>query len=128
MARETAIKVEITRFVDSSQPGFVELVFTDAMGRSHRFVEKIPVVTTNNLDETSTHPQPATIDCVIVARGVDRAGSDIITVDTSRPWDIASTSGESTFVVRPEQLDGDANVHERDRRLVVERDAQLRSE
>lgn len=128
MFSATAIKVEITRFVDSSQPGFVELAFTDAVGRSHRFVEKIPVVTTTNFDETSTYPQPATIDCAIVARGVDAVGSSVITVDTSRPWDIASTSGQSTFVVRPEQLEGVANVSERDPRLVVEQNAQLRSE
>ena len=128
MWRTTAIKVEITSFVDSRQPGFVELAFTDAVGRSHRFVEKIPVVTTDNLDETSTYPQPATIDCVIVAQGVDDDGSRIITVDTSRPWDIASTSGESTFVVRPAQLEGVANGHEGHPRLVVEQSAQLCSE
>lgn len=128
MIRATAIKVEITRFVDSSQPGFVELAFTDAVGRSHRFVEKIPVVTADNLDEASTYPQPATIDCVIVAEGIDDAGSRIITVDTSRRWDIASTSGESTFVVRSEQLEGVANRQERAPRLVVEKGTPLRSE
>lgn len=128
MSRATAIQVEVTRFVDSGQPGFVELAFTDAVGRSHRFVEKIPVVTAHHLDETSTYPQPATIACVIVAHGVDAAGSSIVTVDTSRPWDIASTSGESTFVVRPEQLEGVANGSERDLRLVVEQNVQLRSE
>lgn len=128
MCRATAIKAQITRFVDSSQPGFGELAFTDAVGRSHRFVEKIPVVTTDRLDETSTYPQPATIDCVIVAEGIDDAGSRIVTVDTSRPWHITSTSGESTFVVRPEQLEGVANRQERDTRPVVDQSAQLRSE
>lgn len=105
MLRAAAIKADITRLADSSQPGFVELVFTDALGRLHRFVEKIPVVTTDSLDETSSYPRPSTIECVIVAHGVDGIGGRIITVDTSEPWHIASTSGESTFVVRPEQLE-----------------------
>lgn len=100
----SAIKVQITRFVDSGQPGFVELAFTDAMGRTHQFIEKVPVVTTDDLDASSTYPRPAAIDCMVVAEGMDDRGVSVITVDTSHPWDIASTTGESTFVVRPEQL------------------------
>lgn len=107
MPRRSSIKAEITRFVDSYQPGIVEVTFTDAVGRAHRFVEKVPVVTLEELDETSTYPRPTTIDCVIVARGFNDVGEWIITVDTSQPWDISSTTGESTFVVRPNQL-GDA--------------------
>jgi hypothetical protein len=39
----TAVKVEIVRFVDEHQPGFVEVALVDAAGRLHTFVEKVPV-------------------------------------------------------------------------------------
>ena len=100
-----AIKAEITRFADPSQPGFVELAFTDAVGRAHRFVEKVPVVTIDDLDESSEYPRPASIACRVIARGVNDAGDPVVTVDTSQPCGIESTSGESTFVVRPDQLE-----------------------
>ena len=119
MSHASANKVEITRFHDSGQPGFVELAFTDAVGRAHRFVEKVPVVTTDDLDESSPYPLPAAIDCRVVARGVNDVGDRIITVDTSLPWAIASITGESTFVVRPEQLEDVAPLDDRGERLVV---------
>lgn len=118
MSRPTGIKVEITRSVDSGQPGFVELAFVDALDRLHRFTGKAPVVTTDAIDAASGHPRAGIIECTIVARGVDGAGGSIITVDT-RPWSIESTTGESTFVVRPEQLDGIAEKQEQRESLVV---------
>jgi hypothetical protein len=119
MPLRNSINAEITRFVDASQPGFVELVFTDAVGRTHRFVEKVPVVTVDHLNETSTYPQPAAIDCVVISRGLNDAGEAIVTVDTSRPWDIASTTGDSTFVVRPKQLEIGRPQNEPSARFVV---------
>lgn len=42
----SAISVQITRFVDDSFPGFVECTFVDALGETHVFIEKVPVVST----------------------------------------------------------------------------------
>lgn len=119
MSSASAIKVEITRFVDASQPGFVELSFIDAIGRTHSFVEKVPVVTTEDLDASSAYPRPATLDCTVIARGVDDDGRRIFTVDTSQPSGISSTVGQSTFVVRPEQLEDIATPTDRGESLVV---------
>jgi hypothetical protein len=113
MSHESAIKAEITRFVDASQPGFVELSFIDAIGRTHWFVEKVPVVTAEDLDASSVYPRASAIDCRVLARGVDDEGRMIFTVDTSQPWGIYSTVGQSTFVVRPEQLEDIATPADR---------------
>ena len=43
------LKVEITRFVDEHQPGFVACEFQDANGRRHTFIEKVPLVTAVDL-------------------------------------------------------------------------------
>jgi hypothetical protein len=94
----------------------------------HRIVEKVPVVTADHLDETSTYPRPATIQCVVVAQGVDGAGGRIITVDTSLPWYIESTSGASMFVVRPDQLEDAVDAHEPGPNLGTDQPTQLRAE
>jgi hypothetical protein len=53
-----AVTVQISRFVDEHQPGFVECILMDALGESHLFVEKVPVVSTDDLWSTSSYPQP----------------------------------------------------------------------
>jgi hypothetical protein len=60
------VKVEILRYVDDSQPGFVECRLIDAWGNQHLFLEKVPVVTLENLDVSSTYPQSGIIACQIV--------------------------------------------------------------
>lgn len=50
-----AIEIEIRRFVDDSYPGFVECWLTDANGREWSFIEKVPVVTTEDLDAESDY-------------------------------------------------------------------------
>jgi hypothetical protein len=97
------IHVLITRFIDSSQPGFVECALTDAWGRHWTFREKVPVVSTADLDESSDYPQAGVIGCEIVRRWRDARGRDLLTVDTGRPWGVESTTGQSRFDVLPEQ-------------------------
>ncbi len=47
------IAVSILRWVDDDQPGFVEFSIVDCDGRDWRFVDKLPVVTAEDLDKTS---------------------------------------------------------------------------
>ena len=53
----TCLRVDIVGFADESFPGFVHCDFIDAKGNRHRVLEKIPVVTTENLWNDSTYPQ-----------------------------------------------------------------------
>ena len=54
--------------VDSHQPGWVECEFVDAEGRRHLIIEKVPVVTAEDLDADSEYPKSGTVRCEIVKR------------------------------------------------------------
>jgi hypothetical protein len=43
------LKVTIARFVDEHQPGFVECTFADASGVTHSIIEKVPVISAEDL-------------------------------------------------------------------------------
>ncbi|MDI1477940.1 hypothetical protein [Polyangium sp. y55x31] len=92
------VRVQIVRFADESQPGWVECHLVDAHGRRWSFLEKVPVVTLALLDEQSEYPQPGIIGCEVVGR---RGG--IARIDTAQLWAIESTEGETQFDV-PESL------------------------
>jgi hypothetical protein len=59
----TSVAVEITRYVDMSFPGWVELVLHDARGAVWTFVEKVPVVSAEGIDESSSFPRAGAIAC-----------------------------------------------------------------
>ena len=79
------VAVEIVRFSDPAQPGWVECVLRDAAGRVWTFVEKVPVVSQAMLDERSAYPQPGVIACEIVRERKDERGRVLCTIDTERP-------------------------------------------
>jgi hypothetical protein len=98
------IEVQILRYVDDHQPGWVECSFSDASGSEHLFLEKAPVVSTADLHPGSPYPQVGIIGCTVLKRYVAEDGRQVVTVDTERPWGIESKEGRSQFDVRPEQL------------------------
>jgi hypothetical protein len=98
------IRVQITRFVEAYQPGLVECQLIDAWGKTWTFIEKIPVVTSENIWENTCYPQPGVIACRIVNEQIDAAGRRILTVDTEDPWGIESVTGEKRFDVLLEQV------------------------
>lgn len=70
----TCLRVDIVRFADESFPGFVHCDFTDANGNRHTVLEKIPVVTTEDLWSDSTYPQLGMLPCERLERLHDNAG------------------------------------------------------
>ncbi len=98
-----SISVEIRRFVDDWQPGWVECAFTDAHGREWLFVEKVPVITSEDLDARSAYPCRGMIACQLVERR-HWAERETVVVDTELPWGIEATTGETRFEIRPDQL------------------------
>ena len=98
-----AVRVEITRLVDASLPGWVECWFEDAHGIRHFFFEKTPVVTSANLGASSSYPTDGVIGCELLEHSVDPE-IGIMKVSTRRPWGIESKEGLFLFDVRPEQL------------------------
>ena len=99
----TGIKVQITRFVDAGQPGFVECQFTDAHNKTWSIIEKLPIVTSADLWSDSIYPQPGVIGCDVVKRFKDAAG-EIIAVNTEEPYGIETLDGVAQFEVRPDLL------------------------
>jgi hypothetical protein len=97
------VKVEITRYVDASQPGFVECRLIDAWDNQHLFIEKVPAITLENLNASSTYPQSGIIACQIVERK-QVSGREILKIETETSWHVESISGETCFDVSPNQL------------------------
>jgi hypothetical protein len=73
-----SVRVEIMRYTNNHQPGFVECRLTDVDGRVWSFLEKVPVVTTEYLDAESRYPCAGAVGCTILGREGDivRVGVD----------------------------------------------------
>jgi hypothetical protein len=98
------IRATITRYIsDDPQPGIVECEFVDAFGHKHTFIEKTAIVSTEQIDSTSTYPRQCVIDCEIIER-YRKDAFDIVLVNTEKPWGIESTIGLYSFEVLPSQL------------------------
>lgn len=93
------LKVTITRFISKDNPFFIECRFMDALGKEHIIHEKVPVITHEELDEHSTYPRPGFIACEIMEQFPADGGSEIVLIDTSKPWGIETTEGETIFEV-----------------------------
>jgi hypothetical protein len=86
----------------------------DADGRVHRIVEKVPVLTTEDIDEHSTYPIPLTVPCNVLRRWTDDEGRNLVHISLAEPrWGLETVDGKSDFVVLESQLsetDGATNV------------------
>lgn len=100
------ISIQIERFIDNDQPGFVECRLVDANGQAHMFIENLPIVTSVNLWADSAYPQAGTIACEIESESIDAAGRQLVQVSTERPWAVESTEGVSRFLVLSSQVVG----------------------
>ncbi len=93
------LAVQIVRFADNNQPGWVECEFVDAEGRRHSIIEKVSVVTAEDLDADSKYPTPGVVSCEVLGRYQNEKGQELAHVSTVKPWDIESTEGLSEFTV-----------------------------
>lgn len=99
-----AVRVEIVRYVSPDNPGWVELRLLDASGVEHRFIEKVPVISLEDLTPDTPYPRPGVIACAVVARRREPGGREVVTVDTEAPWGVESTEGLARFEVLATQL------------------------
>src|SRR5215467_56086 len=98
------LHVSIVRFVDESQPGFVECEFTDADGTVHSVVDKVPIFSPDDLWNDSAYPQPGFARCEILERSQDSRGNKLARVTIAEPDGLESKNGLSEFVVLEAQL------------------------
>jgi hypothetical protein len=104
------LTVKITRFTRDDNPGWVACEFLDADSRTHSFEEKVPVVSSGYLDETSEYPCSGLVACTVLTKWQESGGRHLVRINTDVPWGIESAEGLSEFVVLSTQLqaDGDA--------------------
>lgn len=100
----TSVAIQIERFVDDYQPGIVECRLVDAQGQSHLFIEKAPIVSTEDLWSDSLYPQPGAIACEIEAEWIDDEGRNLVKINTENPWHVESTTGETHFITLASQI------------------------
>lgn len=104
MPHMPCLRVEIVAFVDEYQPGIVRCTFVDAEGKRHTFIEKVPVVTAQNLWSDSDYPQKGTVPCDSVQRSNDATGRRLacVTIDVCDSMDLPRHSAQ--YVVLESQL------------------------
>src|SRR5271156_3641939 len=95
------LAVQIVRFVDEHQRGWVESQFVDAKGRRHAFLDKVPIFTAADLGPDSGYPQRGFVSCEISSQSRDALGRTVVNIRTDH---VESTEGLSDFVVLSEQL------------------------
>lgn len=95
------VKIKIIEYIDDSQPGWVRCVLTDAFGKEWLFTEKVPIVTSDYLDEKSTYPQEGMINCIIVG---ENDKDNCIDIDTSKPYGVYSEEDKTNFTIFKTQL------------------------
>jgi hypothetical protein len=98
------LNVQIVRFVDPSQPGWVECEFVDAGGRTHVLKDKVPIFSVEDLDAGDSYPRPGSAPCEILGRWQDHDERGLVRITTATPCDIESNEGLSEFVVLAEAL------------------------
>lgn len=97
--------VRIVRYLgDAPQPGIVAAEFTDAAGRRHTLVDKVPIFCGAELDAASAYPCEGGAACEVLARWEDAHGRALARISTVRPDGIESVEGLSEFVVLAPQL------------------------
>lgn len=98
------IKVKITQFTSNDQPGFVECKFTDAWGKEFIIEEKVPIVTTDDLNQSSVYPQDGVVACEKIKEWEDKDGRELVTIDTDKPWGVETIDGLTRFDILQKDL------------------------
>jgi hypothetical protein len=98
------LTVLIARYVNASQPGWVECHFNDAAGQLWTILEKVPVITDQEISESTELPTHGIVHCVENSRRSDESGRHLVTIDTELPFYIETTDGTHTFEVLADQL------------------------
>jgi len=97
------LRIEVSRFLEAGQPVVVECRFFYACGREHFIVEKVPVISAEDLGPNDIYPQPLVMACTVIGTKL-KGDVEIVEIDTSIPWGIESIEGRNLFEVRADQL------------------------
>src|SRR5271165_85019 len=93
------LTLQIVRFVDEAQPGWVEGEFVDAQGLRHSLIDKIPIFTAEALWTDSKYPVAGGVGCEVLERYRDENGQEVVRISTDKACCVESTKGLTEFVV-----------------------------
>ena len=96
--------ITIVRFVDDSQPGWVECTLADAYGGYYVFNEKAPIVSKESLDKNSRYPRIGMLECEVIERWKTDKGRALVKVDTGGSNVSDANNGISVFDVLQRQI------------------------
>jgi 3-dehydroquinate dehydratase len=98
------LKIKIVKYVDDSQPGWVKCVFEDVQERQWSFVEKAPIVTSQQIGHGDNYPLDGEVECSLISEFTDSNNNKIVTIDLSSPLGIEAENGQSKFNVFESQI------------------------
>jgi len=93
------VAVEIVKIVDDSFPRLLECNLLDADGGCHIFIEKEPVVTSEDIGFTRQCSAQGLIACEVESEWCDEDNRLLARINTERPWGVESTTGVNRFTV-----------------------------
>jgi hypothetical protein len=91
--------VDIIEYTLNEFPGFVLCKFSDHIGKIHYFNEKLPVISTGNINGDTVLPQKG-----YVAGKIINKENNIIKFSTITPYGIETTDGLNIFSVSERQI------------------------
>jgi len=98
--RTVVVPIRITGFADAAQPGWVWCELEDASGKVFRFIEKIPVVTCEELWADSQYPRDGLVECDLIAIRDDPVRGRLATVSIAVPTTLDSYREDIQLEIR----------------------------
>ena len=91
--------VDIIEYFQGDFPEYVLCQFYDVFGKKHYFNEKIPIVSSENINNTTILPKKG-----FIAGEFINKGDDLINFSSIKPYDIETIDGINTFCVKDYQI------------------------
>jgi hypothetical protein len=89
---DAIIRARATRWEDDAFPGWIEVTLTDAAGREHRMVDKVPIFTTLDIRSDSAFPTE-----LWIAADTTNVVGDVVTATLKA---VETDDGQHVVVVR----------------------------
>lgn len=78
--------------------------FVDAENRRHTLIDKVPMFSTDALDDNSTYPRRGGVRCTVLGRWTDDQGRELLRISAAEPDAVESTEELREFVVSKHQV------------------------
>jgi len=98
------LMIQITKYISNDFPAFIECSFKDAHNIKQKIIDKVPVLTTKDINENTEFPIDINIPITIKNKLKDLNNKQILTINIEKPLGLESTDGETCFEVFTNQI------------------------